>query len=82
MTEDKLEEAKQILEDIPLSAEAKQRAEKLLDAPISAWTKEDHQFMEKLLEVSSSRNTENNIRWLVIGLIIGAYILARLYGKD
>ena len=82
MTEDKLEEVKQILGNLPLSAEAKQRAEKLIEAPVSTWTKEDHQFMEKLLEVSSSRNKENNIRWLVIGLIIGAYILARLYGKD
>ena len=82
MTEDKLEEVKQVLGKIPLSTEAKQRAEKLVDIPASTWTKEGHQFMEKLLEVSSSRNTENNIRWLVIGLIIGAYILARLYGKD
>ena len=82
MTEDKLEEVKQILGNLPLSAEAKQRAEELVDAPDSTWTKEDHQFMEKILEVSSSRSNENNIRWLVIGLIIAAYILARLYGKD
>ena len=82
VTEDKLEEVKQILGNLPLSEEAKQRAEKLVDASVSTWKKEDHQFMEKLLEVSSSRNMENNIRWLVIGLIIGAYILARLYGKD
>lgn len=81
MTEDKLEEVKQILDNLPLSAEAKQRAEELVDAPDSTWTKEDHQFMEKILEVSSSRSNENNIRWLVIGLIIAAYILARLYGK-
>ncbi len=81
MTEDKLEEVKQILGNLPLSAEAKQRAEELVDAPDSTWTKEDHQFMEKILEVSSSRSNENNIRWLVIGLIIAAYILARLYGK-
>ena len=82
MTEDKLEEVKQILGNLPLSEEAKQKAEKLVDASVSTWTKEDHQFMEKLLEVSSSRNKENNIRWLVIVLIVGAYILARLYGKD
>jgi len=81
VTEDKLEEVKQILGNLPLSAEAKQRAEELVDAPDSTWTKEDHQFMEKILEVSSSRSNENNIRWLVIGLIIAAYILARLYGK-
>jgi hypothetical protein len=81
VTEDKLEEVKQILDNLPLSAEAKQRAEELVDAPDSTWTKEDHQFMEKILEVSSSRSNENNIRWLVIGLIIAAYILARLYGK-
>jgi len=82
VTEDKLEEVKQILGNLPLSEEAKQKAEKLVDASVSTWTKEDHQFMEKLLEVSSSRNKENNIRWLVIVLIVGAYILARLYGKD
>ena len=82
MTEDKLEEVKQILGNLPLSAEAKQRAEKLVKASASTWTKEDHLFMDKILEVSSSRSNENNIRWLVIGLIIAAYILARLYGKD
>ncbi len=82
MTEDKLEEVKQILGNLPLSAEAKQRAEKLVEAPASTWTKEDHLFMDKILEVSSSRSNENNIRWLVIGLIIAEYILARLYGKD
>ena len=81
MTEDKLEEVKQILGNLPLSAEAKQRAEELVDAPDSTWTKEDHQFMEKILEVSASRSNENNIRWLDIGLIIAAYILARLFGK-
>ena len=82
MTEDKLEEVKLILGNLPLSEEAKQKAEKLVDTSVSTWTKEDHQFMENLLEVSSSRNKENNIRWLVIVLIVGAYILARLYGKD
>jgi len=39
MTKDKLEEVKQTLGNLPLSEEAKQRAEKLVDASVSTGRK-------------------------------------------